>query len=179
MKDPVEIAVHHMGEWLELRRRNNQQTVLLLGSRAGALYRSQPFYDYCRKHTSHNLYAHSPVWSFRECYRVLLQKQLGERELHTLLQDAFRNIANFLGPYDLYFAELVKKGYFREVISTSIDDIIEQALHYVGLIEKNDFEVWIPEKQQLAQERNFPYRLTKVFGDWHSREYIIYNRQAY
>lgn len=179
MKDLVELTVQHMGEWLELRRRNNHQTTLLLGSRAGALYRSLPFYHYCQQHTSHNLYTHSPMWSFRECYHVLLQRQLGERELHTLLQDAFKNISNLLGPYDLHFAELVKKGYFREVISTNIDDIIEQALHYAGLIESNDFEVLIPEKQLLTQERGFPYRLTKVFGDWHSREYTIYNRQSY
>lgn len=167
-----------MGEWLELRRRNNQQTILLLGSRAGALYRSLPFYNYCQQYTPHNLQAHSPIWSFRECYKVLLQQQLGERELHALLQDAFKHIRNLLGEGDGCFAEIIRRGYFREIISTNIDDIVERALSHVGLIEDTDLEVLIQGKQLLSTERKLSYRLTKVFGDWLSREYTIYNRAS-
>ncbi|MFI5412940.1 MAG: hypothetical protein ACHQX1_03540 [Candidatus Micrarchaeales archaeon] len=175
-----------MSEWLEWRRRNNRQTVLLLGSRAGALYRSIPFYNYCQLHTVHNLQNHPPAWSFHECYRVLSQKQLGERELHVLLLDAFKHTESLLSMHhgDGYFAEIVKRGYFREVVSTNIDDVVERALTHVGLSEGIDFEVLIPgkqlaEKRSIAQERVLPYRLTKVFGDCLSREYLIYNRQAY
>jgi hypothetical protein len=182
MKDRNGFTTHDMGEWLELRRRNNHQTILLLGSRAGALYRSLSFYGYCQQHTSHNLQTHSLVWSFRECYKVLLQRQLGERELHATLYDAFKDLRNLLGMYnegDGFFAEIVRRGYFREIISTNIDDIVERALFRVGLIEGTDFEVLIPGKRPLPKERNSPYRLTKVFGDWLSREYTIYNRQSY
>jgi hypothetical protein len=181
MKGRERLTTHDIGEWLELRRRNNQQTILLLGSQAGALYRSIPFYNYCQQYTTHNLQTHSPAWSFRACYEVLMRNQLGERELHALLQDIFKNVRNLLGPYDGdgYFAEIVRKGYFREIISTNIDDLVEQALHHAGLIEKKDFEVFIAGKQPPPQQRELPYRLTKVFGDWQSREYMIYNRQTH
>src|SRR5579859_112480 len=172
-------TTHDMGEWLERRRRNNQQTILLLGCRAGALYRSLPFYNYCEQYTAQKLQTYSPIWSFRECYKVLLQQQLGERELHTLLQDAFRHVRNLLGEGDGCFAEIVRRGYFREIISTNIDDIVEQALFHVGLIEDTDLEVLIQGKQFLSKERKLPYRLTKVFGDWFSREYAIYNRESH
>ena len=95
MQGTHRFTIHNMSEWLELRRRNNQQTILLLGSRAGALYRSLPFYNYCQQHTSHNLQTHPLIWSFRECYKVLLRQQLGERELHALFQDAFKH-GNFV-----------------------------------------------------------------------------------
>jgi hypothetical protein len=182
MKGREKLTTHDMGEWLERRRRSNHQTILLLGSRAGALYRSLPFYNYCEQHTSQKLQTYSPIWSFRECYKILLQQQLGERELHAILQDSFKHIKNLLGEGDGCFAEIVRRGYFREIISINIDDIVERALSHVGLIEDRDFEVLIPEKERklpLSQERELPYRLTKVFGDWLSREYAIYNRESY
>jgi hypothetical protein len=168
-----------IGEWLELRRRNNYQTILVVGSHAGALYRSLPFYNYCQQYTSHNLQTHSLIWSFRECYNVLLQQALGERELYSILQNAFKNVGNLLSEEDEYFAEIVRRGYFREIISTNIDDIAEQALSRVRMIEGRDFEVLIPGEQPLLQKRELTYRLTKVFGDWLSREYTIYNRQSF
>ena len=168
-----------MGEWLELRRRNNEQTILLLGSRTGALYRSLPFYTYCQQYTDQQLQTHPLSRSFRECYKVLSEQQLGERELHTLLQDALKPIGNLFGEGDGCFAEIVKRGYFGEIISTNIDDLVERALSGVGLTEERDFEVLIPEEQPLIQKKDLPYRLTKVFGDWLSREYTIYNRQAH
>lgn len=181
MKRPERLTTHDMGEWLEWRRRNHYQTILLLGSRAGALYRSLPFYDYCQRYSPHNLQTHPPTWSFRECYHVLLQQQLGERELHALLQDSFKHIGNLVGIYDEdgYFADIVKRGYFREIISTNIDDIVERALHSVRLIENKDFEVFLPGKPPRSLKRSLPYRLTKVFGDWQSRDYAIYRRDTY
>lgn len=169
----------NIGEWLELRRRNNQHTILLLGARVGALYRSLPFYNYCQQYTSHKLQARSLIWSFRECYNILLQQTLGERELYSVLQDSLKNTRNLLCEEDGYFAEIVRRGYFREIISTNIDDIAEQALLRIGLVEDRDFEVLIPRDQPLSQKRELTYRLTKVFGDWLSREYTIYNRHSY
>lgn len=179
MEDHDSFTIHDIGKWLELRRHNNQQTILLLGSHAGALYRSLPFYNYCQQHTSHNLQTHSLIWSFRECYQVLLRQQLGERELYAVLLDAFKYVGKLLGDADECFAEIISRGYFREIISTNIDDIVERALQDNGLIEGRDFEVVIPGEQTLSKERRMPYRLTKVFGDWLSREYTMYNRQLY
>src|SRR5436305_1737304 len=173
-------AIRHICEWLDWRRRNNQQTILLLGSRAGALSRSLPFYEYCQQYTTHHLQTRARIWSFRECYSVLLQQQLGERELHALLQEAFRHVVGLLGMYeeDEFFAEIVKRGYFREIITTNIDDLVERALIRVGLVEGEDFAVLIPGELPLSRKRALPYRLTKVFGDFLSRKYIIANRHA-
>ena len=177
MKDRGQLTAYDIGKWLELLRQNNSQPILLLGSRAGALYRSLPFYEYCQLHASQNLYARPRIRSFRECYNLLIEKRLGERELHALLQEAFRNIK--LEPYDVYFVELVRRGYFREIISTNMDDIIERAMLRVGLVEYRDFEVSIPEARPRFSTRDLPYKLTKVFGDWLSRVNKIYDRHAY
>ncbi|GHO94642.1 hypothetical protein KSF_046900 [Reticulibacter mediterranei] len=175
-----ELALHTMCKWLELRRRHNRQAVLIIGSQCGALYRSSPFYSYCQQYMAHNVQFQSPLQSFRECYQILTQLQLGERELHTLLQDSLRHTSTLLegGGGDGYFADIVKKGYFREIISTNIDDLIEQSLHDTGLIEQKDFEVVIARKPFPPRQRELPYRLTKVFGDWLSREYVIHERDA-
>ncbi len=112
---------------------------------------------------------------------MLLHNQLGERELHSVLHDILKDVANVQEPYDgdEDFADLVRKGYFQEIISTNIDDLVEQALQNVGLFETQDFEVFIAGKQSPLQQRKLPYRITKVFGDWLSRSYTIYDRQAY
>lgn len=184
MKAHDRLTIHDIGGWLERRRRSNQSTILLLGSRAGASYRSLPFYNYCEQYIDQKLETYSPIWSFRECYKALVQRNLGERELHALFQHSLKNVINLPDEEDHFLAEIVRKGYFREIISTNIDDIVEQALSHVGLIEGTDLEVLIPgkliqEKKALSNERELSYRLTKVFGDWLSREYTIYNRESY
>lgn len=205
MKGRERFTTHDISRWLDMRRRHNQQTILLLGSHAGALYRSLSLYRYCQQYTTYNLQTHSLAWSFRECYEVLMHNPLGEREMHATLHDIFKSATNLpeLHDGDGYFAEIVKRGYFREIISTNIDDLVERALHHAGLIEEKDFEVVIAgkrpspqqsqryrasqatngtsteEKQYPPQQRELPYRLTKVFGDWLSREYTIYNRHSY
>jgi hypothetical protein len=181
MKGRERFTTRDISKWLDMRRRDNQQTILLLGSQAGAFYRSLSFYNYCQQYTIHNLQLHPPIWSFHECYEVLMHNRLGEREIHTVLHDIFKNITNAPEPHegDDYLAEIVRKGYFREIISMNIDDLVEQALHYAGFIEKQDFEVFIAGKEPSPQQRELPYRLTKVFGDWLSRAYTIYDRQAY
>jgi hypothetical protein len=179
MQDHVQLPIREIGRWLEWRRSNNSQTVLLLGSRAGALYRSKTFYSYCQQYVAPNFSTRPLLWSFRECYKVLVHNQLGERELHALLQDSLKNVGTLHNIHDVYCAEIVKRGYFREVVSTNIDDIVERAMVRVELIEGKDFKVFIPDEQSLTPQRDLPYRLTKVFGDVLSRQYAIYNRQAY
>ena len=64
-----------------------------------------------KQYTFHNLQTHSLSWSFHECYNVLLRQQLGERELHAILQDAFKHLKNLLGMYDegdVFFAEITR-----------------------------------------------------------------------
>lgn len=179
MQDHVQLSISELGRWLEWRRSNNSQTILMLGSRAGALYRSEPFYNYCQQYVTPFFSTRPLLWSFRECYNVLTRKPLGERELHALLQDALKNARTLFTIYDRYCAEIIKRGYFREVISTNIDDIVERAMFSAGLIEDKDIQVFIPGKQALSPQRDLPYRLTKVFGDVLSRQYAIYDREGY
>jgi hypothetical protein len=179
MPDRMQLSIRDIGRWLELRRSNNIQTVLVLGSRAGGLYRSEPFYTYCQPFVVPHFSTRPLLWSFRECYIALTRQQLSERELHTLLQDSLRNVGSLLNVSDLYCAEIIKRGYFREVISTNMDDIMERAMLSVELVEDKDFQVCIPGKAPLSPQRELPYRLTKVFGDVLSRQYALYNRQTY
>lgn len=179
MDNYARLSIADIGRWLEWRRPNKSQTILLLGSRAGALYRSEPFYKYCQRYVVPPFSTRSPHLSFRECYNVLVHNPLSERELYAILQDSLSNTRTLLNIADRCCAEIIKRGYFREIISTNLDDIVEQAMHTVGLIEDKDFEVCIPGKRPLSIQRDLPYRLTKVFGDVLSRQYAIYNRQAY
>lgn len=73
-------------------------------------------------------------------------------------------------------AKLVKRGYFDEIITTNIDDTLEQSLLQVGIREYRDFEVLTPVgviRSRLQTERSSSFRITKVFGNLASRNYNI------
>ena len=84
------------------------------------------------------------------------------------------NMETLLGDEDRYFAEIVRRGYFREIISTNIDDIVERVLHDVGLIEDRDFEVLIPgEQEHSTPKEKFALQANKSF--WRFVITRIYN----
>jgi len=60
MSEHKQFGIKEMADLLEMRKRNNHRTVLLLGSRTGCLFRSEHFYETLQKfsHRSFNNLSH-------------------------------------------------------------------------------------------------------------------------
>src|SRR5215813_7289163 len=122
MRERVQFDIKEMARWLEMRRNNNHPTVLLLGARAGALFRSDHFFNCLRAFSSRDL-SHLPrAVQFSEYYLTLVNGQFSETDIHSIFRTSFQNLT--LTKADLCLAELVKQDHFDEIISTNIDNLL-------------------------------------------------------
>ena len=172
---PGKVDIGEIASWLELKKSMAHAPILVLGSRAGSLFRSQNFYDVLERYSYRNFHGLAANEQFGECYNVLKQVQFYEGELHSLLRSSMRD--SIPTEADIFLAELIKQGFFQEIISTNIDDVLEQALVQVGLREANDFELLWPPLERPHLERRLTYRITKIFGDFASRVYDVLRQQ--
>lgn len=170
MERRAKFDVHEISLLLETRRKNRQTTVLLLGSRAGALFRSPQFYENLEKYSDRHFHPLSLLERFQECYTILAGHHFGERDIHGILRTSLSEIG--ISRSDACLAELIKQGHFEEIISTNVDNVLEQALMQADMTEGRDYEVYIAGKQSLQLERIYGRRLTKAYGDLQARVYV-------
>ncbi len=149
---------------------NNQSTVLLLGARAGRLFRSEHFYDSLQKFSDHDFSHLSRAEQFGECYSLLRQNRFSETDIYGILITSLKKLV--VTKAEACLAELVKNELFDEIISTNIDDMFEDAFTQVEWKEGREFEVFRPRPGSLLSERSCPCRITKAFGDLVSRAYF-------
>ncbi|HZO74369.1 MAG TPA: SAV_2336 N-terminal domain-related protein [Ktedonobacteraceae bacterium] len=163
---------------LEVRRRINHSTVLVLGSRAGALFRSKNLYETLRLFSNRDFSRLSQTEQFAECYSLLTKNLFSEADIHAILRSSLQDLPVTKG--ETILAELVKRGYFGEIISTNVDDLLEQAFIQAEMKEGHDFEVIIPGPgaSPMPGKTHLP-RIIKVFGDFTSRLYTISNRHMH
>jgi hypothetical protein len=87
-----------------------------------------------------------------------------------------------VAPADRNLALLVKHEYFDEIISTNIDDALEEALWQNDMKATRDYEVIRTGqnigRNALSNEKNHPFRITKPFGDF-ALEYIVRGRSSH
>src|SRR5689334_25392500 len=122
--------IAELAEMLEDRKNNNQNFALILGSRTGALFRSQQISE---EMALYNSSAHPFVDSkegghFSAYYSKLelAKKQRSSNDLkHSLLRD-IRNILPF-SPADECLAALVKQDLFKVILYCNPDDILYNA----------------------------------------------------
>ena len=168
------ITVREIARLLKLKRDNNNSVILVLGARAGRLFRNQTFYQTIRPwsprfSTFENL---SDVEKFHECYQVLSQQT--EPTVHDFLSISLQANPRYRQE-DMYLVDLVTKKYFDMIISTNIDDFVESALEHEGLRESHDYQVFNPQIHTVKrdmQQRSEYCTLVKVFGDFGSRRYV-------
>jgi nucleoside phosphorylase len=173
--------VPEMATLLEFRKKHNQRTVLFLGARAGGLFRSQQFYDTLRRFSKQNFAELSRFEQFGECYQVLQEERLSERDRFSILSSSLRGVGTIEA--DVCLAKLVKDGDFDVVISTNIDDLAEQAFTQVGMRELEGFQVLIPRRGTdlsiIHSQKNVACWLVKTFGDLPSHSYNIVKRHTH
>ena len=177
----LKVNIADIAHALKMRKNSNQSTVLFLGSRAGVLFRSQPFYEIMKQYSTRNFNTLSHQEQFGECYKLLQQDRFGKREIHSILTQSLREIAPTEA--NICLAGLVKQRIFDIIVSTNIDTSLEDAFKETGMKEPHDFDVCIPEHDALHHltysGKKLSCRVVKAFGDLGSRKYNIAGRGFY
>jgi hypothetical protein len=184
------LTVEQIAQRLKTRREINQETVLVLGSRAGGLFHSERFYDILGKYSPsyHSFYQLGRAEQFTQCFGILTNKTFGEAEIYNILKQSLHEVEVTYA--DVHIADLIQQGHFQEIISANVDNILEQALLRSEMIKEppetkeqhEEPEVLVPGRGLLTEnhappyQRPSPYRITKVFGDLLSREHNITRR---
>jgi hypothetical protein len=177
MPESEQFDISTIAKLLEMRKRNNHRTVLLLGARAGGLFRSDHFYENLQEFSNRDFNKLSLLEKFNECHSILTNDHFSEAEIHSIVRTSLQDLTVTLA--DACLAELVKQGYFEEIISTNIDDMLERALVGAEMQEQREFEVLISGRGALHIEKSLPCRISKAFGDFAAREYNISRPLSY
>lgn len=170
------LDVDEIATLLKIRKQNGHATVLVLGSRAGAFFQSEQFYQTFQQWSARDFRHLTQRERFQECYTVLttMADRYGELDTYHML----RTFIDKSGPTraDICLADLIQQGYFEEIISTNIDDSLEQALINAEMRTGRDFEIY----DSKNDERTALFcRIIKVFGDLRDRDYAIGERLAF
>jgi|SRR5436305_4841640 len=177
MRKISRLGIQDMANLLTMRKKNHQHTVLLLGARAGQLFRSADFYDNLRQVSKRNFHQLSRIKQFHECYSILTNDtKLSERDLHSILQDSLKNL--LVTNADACLASLIRHQYFDEILSTNIDEVLDDALAQTEMKAGRDYQVMSIGRNSLQDEKSCFCRITKVFGDVVSREYTVRERAS-
>ncbi len=180
-KTSDQFDIPQMIRQLTARKSVNYSTVLVLGARTGGLFRSQKLYETLLLYSDPSFAELSLTRKFGACYRTLTNHNLFSiSEIDTILTQSLAETA--VTDVDLYLAEIIKFGFFDLIVSTNVDDLLEQALKSVGMRELRDFDIYNPsidtEKSILRYEQRVPCRVFKVFGQHTTGNYTI-RRNAY
>jgi hypothetical protein len=189
MPESHTLTVEQIAQMLKTRREHEQETVLILGSRVGGLFHSEQFYDILGKYSPsyYSFYQLGRAEQFTQCFDILTSRTFSEAEIYNILKQSLREVGVTYA--DFHIADLIQQGYFQEIISANVDNILEQALLQSDITEgppemreQHELEVLIPGRDLLTEnhappyQRSSPYRITKVFGDLLSREHNITRR---
>src|SRR5262245_33813430 len=125
--DISRIDITELAELLEDRKNNDQKVALILGSRTGALFRSQSFAEEMALFSARSLADMNERERFSACYQLLkrAKHQTGRKDLEILLDQKIRNIDFSMA--DDCLAELVEQKVFKLILSSSVDDLIYHA----------------------------------------------------
>ena len=175
-KTSDQFDIPYMIRQLTARKNINYSTVLVLGARTGGLFRSQKLYETLLLYSDPSFAELSPTRKFSACYRTLTNhNHFSLSEIDTILTQSLAETV--VTDVDLYLAEIIKLGFFDMIISTNVDDILEQALKSVGMRETRDFDIYSPAidvgKDVLRHKQKVPYRVFKAFGQLTTGNYTI------
>lgn len=133
------ITITEIVGMLEDRKNKNPKVALLLGSRAGALFRSEGLNEELMFYSTRGFVDMSPWERFSECYNILQQnkEEIGKSDLIAILKHALSGI-NF-SKADISLAELVKQDIFKLIISANIDELLDNAMTTLEMKEGHDF----------------------------------------
>lgn len=124
---------------LEDRKNNDPKIALILGSRTGALFRSESFAEEMAFYSTRAFGGMNERDRFSACYTLLqtAKKQMSSSDLELILRQQIRKVSFSI--VDDYLADLVSQKVFKLVLSSNTDDLIYDAFAALGLKEKQDF----------------------------------------
>jgi hypothetical protein len=173
--------IAEMARLLEIRQQSGYTTILVLGARTGAFYRrSSTLGELLMPFSERSFEKLSPTAVFGECHRVLSERSFSERDLHFILNVVIQEAT--VEDADICLAELIKQGYFGEIITTNIDDLLEQAFNEVQMREGQHYDVFIAGRsapRHLVNSEHKLCRVIKVFGDFIARAYEVKRHRSY
>lgn len=171
------IGVAELAELLEDRKSENQNVALILGSRAGALSRSEGFVDAMALSSKSMLsfVDKNERERFSECYTLLQIEKAKPAigEIERLLKEKTRDINSSMA--DSCIAELVEQKVFKLILTTNADDLLYDAFTTLGLKEKQNFVDFdlgrlsitdtIDEILSYSYEKRNACKILKFYGD--------------
>lgn len=172
-EEHAHLNVSHMAKILGLRRQQGRDTVLVLGSRAGGLYRNREFYETLKLFGDPSFSSLPRIKQFGQCYRILTRRKnvFDLSDIDGILTHALKELD--ITDADIRLAELVKSGLFGIIVTTNIDTILEESLKSLKMQEMHDFEVFRlydgANRNQFHFEKNIPCKIIKVFGELHTQ----------
>src|SRR5262249_23362690 len=140
-------------------------------------FRSTLLYENLLPFSKRNFHQLSRIKQFQECYSILTNDhKFSERDLHSILQTSLKNLP--VAKADVSLASLIMNQYFDEIISTNIDDVLDDALAQTEWKAGRDYQVISIGRNPLQEEKSCFCRITKVFGDVVSLEYTVRERAS-
>lgn len=136
----------------------DQKVVLILGSRTGALFRSQDFKKVMSQYTVPTFTDLSPYEIFTECFNILQREKqnFGRLNLQIMLKEALEEIR--FSFTEVCLAELVRLQYFKTIITSSIGDLLENTFQTLQMTadlkestgDRLDYFTFTPLRQNLS-----------------------------
>jgi TIR domain len=174
-REIVEHTIEKIAEMLVERRERGKQPVLFLGTRAGGLFSNRVLlYEELKGCGLVDLARLPDSKRFQECYSILTGRFVDESGQRGLL-------ATIAGPLayreeDRLLSGLVRAGFFKTIITTNIDGLLEDAYGASGLREGEDYRVYSAGESGLEELQSSipPYgEIIKVLGDLNKLNYSI------
>jgi hypothetical protein len=163
---PMDVDCIDIVDWLSSRREAQHNTVLFLGARAGALFRGTTLYDCCQLFSARVLQGLTQHKQYAQCNQLLRQENFTQGDVDNIIALSLQARATCDG--DTALAQLVKSGLFDIIISTNIDNSVEQAFVNAGMKSPYDFQIFNPMQDLVewgTQLNAQPFcTLVKTFG---------------
>jgi len=140
--------------------------------------RNAVFYDSVGKFDNSEFYRLDDTEKFDRCHKILSDKRFKETDVHQALFTALNGL--HWREEDGLLVELIKEDCFDVIVSTSVDDFLENACLRAGLEEERDFHVLHPLRdtnQNLTLQESERLTIVKVFGDLGSRSYTTAGKE--
>lgn len=179
-----DIDVATIAQGLKVRKKLLGPTLLFLGARAGAMFRSKTLYDELSPFSQRPFASLSQIEKFQTCVHLLEQDRFSEKDIHYILLRSLQDI--FVTDIDRYVAGLVKLNFIQLIVTTNIDVGLEAALSWIGLNAKSDFNVFIPGIRSSSPVPSFSKKqvgnkptLVKLYGELAIGHYSLKHRDKH
>ncbi|SRR5579884_805558 len=163
----TDIHIEELAKDLAERTNRNQQPALILGSRAGGLFRSNEFYEDMRGYSMRNFAELSLREQFSEAFDILGKAGMWHTELSHLIRQALQSQHFTIG--DDCLARLMQGKRFKIILTNNMDDLIESALSALGMREHHEYQVFVPERHNiediLYSGNLFTSKVIKICGE--------------